>query len=153
MERVSFFINRVANYISIVAMMLLTLLTVADVFGRYLFNKPIPGTLEVTELALVIIVFLAVGYAEHYNDHIVIDTVYELLPKTIKNIVYLFSSVLTFVVIILMGWQLYVYSERMLAGGYNTAVLVAAFGSICYALAQFSNIVTFIGKGWGGKKE
>jgi TRAP-type C4-dicarboxylate transport system permease small subunit len=160
MGKISFFINRIANYFSVILLVLLTFLTVADVFGRYFLNKPIPGTLEITELVLSLIVFLAFGYAEHFNEHIVIDTLYELLPQVIKRFVYLFSMLLSFTVITLMGWQLYIFGERMQNGGYSTAilriplypiVLLTSVGSICYALAMISNVATTIKK-WRREK-
>ncbi|MBW3099039.1 TRAP transporter small permease subunit [Pseudohoeflea coraliihabitans] len=34
-----------------------------DVFGRWLFNAPMPGTLELTELGIVAVVYLQLAYA------------------------------------------------------------------------------------------
>lgn len=152
MGKLSFFINRIANNMSAVAMLLLTFVTVIDVAGRYFFNHPLPGTIEITELSLVVIVYLAFGFAEHHKEHVVIDTLYEMMPKLVKRIFYLLSGAMSFSVILLMAWQLYIYSGRMKAGNYHTGVLgipyspivlVASIGTAFYAFAIISNIIEF----------
>src|SRR3972149_6961066 len=49
----------VLNGIGMVALCLMMLATVADVFLRYLFNKPILGIVELVECLMVVVVFLA----------------------------------------------------------------------------------------------
>lgn len=150
MERVSLFINRIAHHISAVIMLALMILTVIDVAGRYLFNRPIRGTFELTEFALVLIVFLALGYAQHNDDHVVIDLLYTQFPKSLQQIVYLLSTLISFAVISLMTWRLILYSGRMVAGNYTTAVLriplyplvlAAALGTACFILAILSSLI------------
>jgi TRAP-type C4-dicarboxylate transport system permease small subunit len=135
-------------------MLALMILTVIDVAGRYLFNKPIRGTYELTEFALVLIVFLALGYAQHNEDHVVIDLLYTRFPKAVQRVAYLFSTLLSLAVISLMAWRLYLYSGRMVAGNYTTAVLriplyplvlVAAFGTACFILAILSGLIKLAG--------
>lgn len=150
MERVSLFINRLAHHFSGMIMLALMILTVIDVVGRYLFNRPIRGTFELAEFALVLIVFLALGYAQHNEDHVVIDLLYTRFPKAIQSVVYLLSTVISLAVISLMAWRLYLYSGRMAAGNYTTAVLriplsplvlMSAFGAVCFILAIISSII------------
>lgn len=158
MERGSLFINRLAHYLSTAIILALMLLTVVDVAGRYLLNRPLRGTFELTEFAMVLIVFLAFGYAQHKEDHVVIDLLYTRMPKLLQRFVYLLSSLISLVVVSLMAWQLYVYSGRMLAGNYTTAVLriplqpmvlVAAVGAGCLALALGSSLWKQIGSDGG----
>jgi TRAP-type transport system small permease protein len=149
MERVSLIINRLAHRISAAIMLVLVLLTVIDVTSRYLLNRPIRGTFELTEFAMVLIVFLALGYAQHQEDHVVIDLLYVRFPKSIQRFVRLMSSFISIAVIGLMTWQLYVYSGRMFAGNYTTAVLriplqplvlIATTGAACFVLALVSTL-------------
>ena len=150
MEKVSLFVNRIINSISGILMLALTLITVADVLGRFIFNSPIPGRIEATEMSLVLIAFLTYGYAEHFNEHVVIDTVYELMPKPLKRGTFQFSKLLSVAIIILMTWQLIAFAGKMKAGDYHTAVLgikyfhviiIASVGSAFYALAIISNMI------------
>lgn len=149
MERVSLFINRITHQLSAILIMALMGLTVMDVAGRFLFNRPIRGTFELTEFALVLIVFFALGYAQHNDDHVAIDLLYTRFPKVGQRVLDIFSALLSVTVISLMSWRLYVYSGRMLAGNYTTAVLriplhplvlLAALGTIGFILALITSL-------------
>jgi len=160
MEKLIYRLNYLFSRIGILVMMFLTFITVIDISGRYLFNKPLPGTIELTELALVVIVYLTLGYTEHFGEHIVIDTVYKAMPKGVRYVLFIIASIISFASILLMSWQLYVYAGRMLSGGYKTGVLgipyypvviIASIGSLSFGLAIISNMVKFIKKGEEGK--
>ena len=151
MEKISYHINRIMNNISAAMMVLLTVVTIIDITERF-FKQTASGTIEVTELSLVLIVYLAFGYTEHHEEHVIIDTAYELMPKKAKEVSYMVAGLISFVIILLMSWQLYVYAGRMLVGRYETGVLkipyypvvvAAAIGSLCYALAILSNMIKF----------
>ncbi|MBI3436445.1 MAG: TRAP transporter small permease [Proteobacteria bacterium] len=53
--------------------LLLMLYTVADVVLRYAFNRPFSGSIEVTEFAMALIVFLAIPYCGWVGGHIAVD--------------------------------------------------------------------------------
>lgn len=67
--------------ISAVATFVMMLLVVANVVGRYLFNKPVTGTLEFTESLLVIIIFLSVALTQYDGGHIRVNLLTRRLPK------------------------------------------------------------------------
>ena len=51
----------------------LTFYTVADVILRYLFNRPFSGSIEVTEFAMAVIVFLGIAYCGWLGGHVAVD--------------------------------------------------------------------------------
>lgn len=51
----------------------------AHVVGNQLFNRGIPGTYEVTEMLIVVITFVGVGYAARCARHISMSAVYDQL--------------------------------------------------------------------------
>jgi len=123
LEKISYQLNTVLHYIGSAMMVALMLLTTVDVAGRFLFNQPLRGTHELTEFALVLIVFLALGYAQHNDDHVLIDFVYSRLPQKLQKVTYVLSNLISLTVVMLMTWRLFLYSGRMLAGNYTTSVL------------------------------
>jgi TRAP-type C4-dicarboxylate transport system permease small subunit len=56
-----------------VVLMLLMGYTVLDVMLRYGFNKPFSGSLEVTEFAMSLIVFLGIAYCGFTGGHVAVD--------------------------------------------------------------------------------
>ena len=61
------------NTLAMVIIVVMMLMVVTDVVGRYLFNSPLPGALEITELLMVGTVYLALAYTQFVKAHISID--------------------------------------------------------------------------------
>ena len=55
------------------------LLTFADVVGRYLFNRPVRGGFEVTELGLLVLIFAGLPLVSRREEHVTVDLVDHLL--------------------------------------------------------------------------
>lgn len=56
------------------------LLTTADVTGRYFFNSPILGTVELTQLMLAALVFLSLPVVCWRQEHISVDLLDAIFP-------------------------------------------------------------------------
>lgn len=155
MERISLIINRFLTHVGSIALAGLMFLTVADVFGRYFLSRPVPGTFELTELFMVFIVFLALGLAQHHNEHISLDLAYNYFPQRLKEHANVLIDVVNLAVMAAVTWQLYEYSARMSEGTYTTAVLqlpiqpfviVAIAGTAAYGLAILCDLIKSIGR-------
>ncbi|HZA55647.1 MAG TPA: TRAP transporter small permease [Candidatus Udaeobacter sp.] len=155
MERVSLLINRFLTHFGSIALVVLMLLTVADVCGRYFVNRPVSGTFELTELFMVFIVFLALGLAQHHNEHISLDLAYNYFPSRLKKGMNVLIDFVNLAAMAAVTWQLYEYSARMGEGNYTTAVLqlpiqpfaiVAVVGTASYVLAIISDLSESIRK-------
>jgi TRAP-type C4-dicarboxylate transport system permease small subunit len=72
---------RAMGLISEVATFVMMLLVVANIFGRYLLNKPVTGTLEFTESLLVLIIFLSVALTQYDGGHIRVTLLTRRVPK------------------------------------------------------------------------
>ena len=53
----------------------IAVVTFGDVIARYFFNAPFTFTVEVTEMAMALIVYFGVGLVTHDNAHISADVV------------------------------------------------------------------------------
>jgi TRAP-type transport system small permease protein len=154
-ERFSLCINRFLTDVGSIALAVLMFLTVADVFGRYLFNQPVPGTFELTEMLMVLIVFMALGLAQHHNEHISLDLAYNYFPGRLKTVTDIFVVAVNLVIVVGITWQLYEYTVRMSEGNYTTAVLelpiypfviLAIAGTASYVFAIICELGNSIGK-------
>ena len=52
------------------ALLAMLALTVADVFGRYLVNRPVPGVTELVQYTMVLLVFAGLPIVTHRRAHI-----------------------------------------------------------------------------------
>lgn len=81
----------------------------ADVCLRYILNYPIPGTVELTEFVLPLVVFLSVAYAAVEQRHVGIDLIYEHLGPRARAMSDVLTSVLSVYVISIITWRLFNY--------------------------------------------
>ncbi len=84
-ERGRFRLERLLRYPAVLAGVLLAaivLLTVVDVALRYLANAPITGGLEMTELAMVALIMLALPYCSATGGHVRVDVLERLLGRS-----------------------------------------------------------------------
>lgn len=52
----------------------MSLLTTVDATGRYLFNRPISGTVELVELLMIGVIFASIPLTTRARGHIVVDS-------------------------------------------------------------------------------
>jgi len=129
------------------------LMTVIDVLGRATIAAPLPGSVELTSLAMVAIVYLGLAYAHHKDDHIKVDLLYQRAGPRLQRLMDAVADTVTAVVLALMVWELVGYWEVLSAGGRSTGVLgvplaplawVAVAGTLVYLLGSAT---TALGRG------
>ncbi|HSI56699.1 MAG TPA: TRAP transporter small permease [Ideonella sp.] len=59
-------------------------LTLADVTGRKLLSQSVPGSLELTELLMVVVIFAGLPLVSLRSEHVVFDSLDPLLPAWLK---------------------------------------------------------------------
>ena len=142
--------NRILHFAAGVALLGFLFLTVADIIGRSAFNQPVSGTVEVTSLALVVVVYLALAHSEDMGDHITIDLIYERVGNRAKFFLDIVSDLLTIVIVALISFQLYHFGLRNLASGAETPVrdwpfwpfvFLASLGAALYALSTVIRVL------------
>ena len=94
-------------YVGAAALGAMVLAMVWSIIGRRFFNAPLKGSTEITQLGLVIITFLVIGY-EHMGRHekMTVDIVSKHLPKRAQLIVQPIIYLLGIVIFCILCWQL-----------------------------------------------
>ena len=113
------------------------ILVVVNALLRYLFNAPIAGTLELTEGALPIIVFLSLALTQYEGGHIRVVLLTRKLPLKARRV--------SIVVAMLLGATLFAWATY--AGWQLTAKSIAIGeiqrGSIRYPLWPIKGTIAF----------
>ena len=156
-DRVSGFLNRAAeliarllNIIGVAMGLIMVLIVTANVIGRYLFRRPLIGTVEIEEFMLLVLVFFGIGYAQIKKRHVSISVLVDRLPPkaqfVINNITYLPSLIAFF----LITWQSLVMAKRYWIKGVSSLFLeipispflcIVAAGSAVLCLALLSDFI------------
>jgi TRAP-type C4-dicarboxylate transport system permease small subunit len=111
------FIENALVYLCGIIFMLLMFLGTVDVIGRTIFNKPITGTYEISEIMMGAIVLLGWAYTQRQGEHVAVDLVYAKFPAKMKTIVSIVMTIIIlalFVIIMIKSWT--IAYENVLAG-------------------------------------
>jgi len=148
------FIGRVQKILNVItagvswvgagALVLMVLIVVANVVGRYLFRKPLLGAVEMVGLLTVILVFCVLAFAESKGAHIVIDILVSRLHGRTKAILASIMSLLGAAFFIIMAWQgwdlvlsnlsPFVRVTGVLSIPFAPFMLIMAFGCVLFGL-------------------
>lgn len=105
---ISIIANRTVRGVSVVAasaMIAMMFLTGTDVTLRYIFNSPLPGSMELTEFMMVIVVALGLSYCALQMGHVRVDVVVSRLPKRAQVVMNTIASFVFLGLFILITWQ------------------------------------------------
>lgn len=98
-------IESVFLFIGVGMLLLMMFLGAGDVLGRYLFNNPIKGALEVSQLMMAGVALLCWGYTQAIKGHINIEILLVRYPARVQSLINFISLILTIIVFGLITWQ------------------------------------------------
>jgi TRAP-type C4-dicarboxylate transport system permease small subunit len=110
----------------------LMVLTFFDVVGRYLLNRPIRGAFEVTELALLVLIFAGLPLVSHADEHVTMDFIDRLLGDRGRDIWLRAMHAACAVIMFFIAWQTWIKAGKIAGYGDTTDVLRIAVGPFVY---------------------
>lgn len=128
-------LTQVLNWVGYVSLSGIVLVTSADVIGRYFFNKPLLGALEVLELSMAVLGGFAMLYTTAQRGHISVDLFFVMFPKRVQKVIDCFGSLLGFVTWAFIAYEVYVMGKRMLKAGDATVQLYIPIAPFQFVLA------------------
>jgi len=120
------------------------LLTVADVTGRYLFNRPVRGAFEVTELMLVVLIFAGLPLVSYADEHALMDFVDRLLRARTRRLLEGLVHLVCAAVMLLLAWLVWLKADRIWAYRDATDVLRVVYGPFVYFMAVMLGLTSLI---------
>jgi TRAP-type C4-dicarboxylate transport system permease small subunit len=97
---------------------LMALHVIADVSGRYLLNRPLPGTIEIVSLYyMVAVIYLPLAYIQSRRQHIVVHQFTDWLPPRVRLCIDGMVGLLATAVLTLLAWRGLLEAERATAIG------------------------------------
>ncbi|PFG64808.1 TRAP-type C4-dicarboxylate transport system permease small subunit [Thioclava sp. ES.031] len=89
----------------------LILVTCVDVVGRYLFNNPLTGAYEITQVLLGALVFVAMPLTTGKGGHVEVDLLMPLLPTAVRRALGRTGGVVAALVMGYFAWRLVILAE------------------------------------------
>jgi TRAP-type C4-dicarboxylate transport system permease small subunit len=107
-------------------------LTFVDVVARYVFNRPIRGGFEVTELLLLVLIFAGLPLVSHADEHVTMDFIDRLLGARARAWLDRIVHLLVAALMLFMAWQVTIKAARISSYGDATDVLRIVYGPFVY---------------------
>jgi len=151
-------LQRIQLWLAALALIVLMLVTVADVFLRYLFNSPVRGSYDLVESMLLVFVFNGLAAGFFLRRNVVIDLIDSAVGPRGTVVLVRIADLLSVVCLCLLMWamlnpalQAYDYGDRKLELNLPIYVLwiVAFLGMLgttfCALVAMLAQPVTVRG--------
>lgn len=99
---------RVAGFLSIVCLSVMTLAIIVNVFFRYVLNAPLAWPPELSRFLMVAVTLLAAGLALRKGAHVGVTVLVTLLPIRAQAVVFTVNSLLMAGFLAILLWQGYI---------------------------------------------
>jgi TRAP-type transport system small permease protein len=131
----------VASSILLFSMMMLTFV---DVVARYLFNRPIRGGFEVTELMLLLLIFAGLPLVSHADEHVTMDFIDRMLPEGARRMWTRVMHAVCAALMAFLAWQVWIKAGKISGYGDTTDVLRILVGPFVYFMAAMLALTTTV---------
>jgi len=111
------------------------LVTFVDVVARYLFNRPIRGAFEVTELLLLVLIFAGLPLVSHADEHVTMDFIDRILPERVARLWVRVMHLICAAIMFFLAWQVWIKANRIASYSDTTDVLRITIGPFVYFMS------------------
>ena len=115
-------------------------LTFFDVGGRKLLDNSIPGSLELTELLMVVVIFGALPLVALRGEHVLFDSLDNYLSPAMLKLQKAVVHLLVAVALLALGWLMWKTGGQFAANGDTTAQLKLPKAPFIYGMAVLCSI-------------
>lgn len=106
-----------------VALFAIMALTFFDVLGRKFASSSIPGSLELTELLMVVVIFAALPLVSRRGEHVEFDSLDPYLPRWLRRVQQVVVQLVCGIALLGLGWLMWKTGAEFAQTGETTAQL------------------------------
>jgi TRAP-type C4-dicarboxylate transport system permease small subunit len=128
-------LDRVLGAAAAVLLFGLMVLTTADVIGRYIFNWPLRGAFELTELFLLALIFAGLPLASRADEHVTLDFIDMTLGEKGRLRLRRLIDFVCGAIILGLAWRVWIKAGKIAGYADTTEVLRLPVGPFVYFMA------------------
>ena len=128
-------IEKVCGLLAAAALFAIMSLTFFDVGGRKLFSNSITGSLELTELLMVVVIFAALPLVSLRGEHIVFDSLDHYLHDSLRKVQRAIMHGICAAALLALGYLMWQTGDQFLETGETTAQLKILKAPFMYGMA------------------
>ncbi len=134
-------LERLLGFAAGLALFGMMALTFADVIGRKLFDASIPGSVELTELLMLAVIFAAMPLTSLHGEHVIFDLLDRALPDGLKRVQHRIANLACTALLLGAAWLVHGRALRLADGGDTTAQLTLPLAPFTHAASVNSGLV------------
>jgi TRAP-type C4-dicarboxylate transport system permease small subunit len=138
------FARIVALYCGGIALAALMTVIIVDVTGRYLFNRPLFGALDLATVLLVLVVACAIGYGGRTGAHVTADMVSTLVGPRFEFFSGVAVKLAAAAMVSVWSWRLFVTGNVARRLGESTQLLNIPFEPVYKALSFGAGVYALV---------
>lgn len=119
-------------------------LTFFDVGGRKLFSQSIPGSLELTELLMVVVIFSALPLVSSRGEHVVFDTLDAAMPPWLQRAQQSLIHLLCAALMLGLAYLMWHTGGQFAQNGETTAQLQIAKAPFIYGMGLLCGLTGLV---------
>jgi TRAP-type transport system small permease protein len=119
-------------------------LTVIDVIGRKFFDNSVPGSLELTEMLMVVVIFAALPLVSLHGEHVVFDSLDSLLPSWLRRLQQALVDLGCAAALAGLAWLMWDKATAMASYGDTTAQLHLPLGPFVQLMAVLCGLTALV---------
>ena len=137
-------LSTLCGVLAALALFGIMLLTLVDVSGRKLLSASVPGSLELTELMLVVVIFAGLPLVSLLGEHVVFDSLDPLLPKALRRIQQAVVDLLCALALLGLAWLMWTKAGQMVEYNDQTAQLQLPLGPFVYLMSVLCTVTAMV---------
>ena len=119
-------------------------LTFFDVLGRKFLSHSIPGSLELTELLMVVVIFAGLPLVSARGEHVVFDSLDSFLPAWLLKMQGMVVHALCGALMLGLAYLMWTTGQQFLENGETTAQLKLAKAPFIFGMAVLCGITGLV---------
>lgn len=127
-----------------VALFAIMALTLVDVSGRKVLSQSVPGSLEMTELLMVVVIFAGLPLVSLAGEHIVFDSLDSVLPRAVRRVQGVLVDLACAAGLLGLAWVMWAKAGDMAGYGETTAQLKLAKAPFVYGMSVLCAVTAFV---------
>jgi TRAP-type transport system small permease protein len=137
-------LETLCGLLSGIALFAIMALTFFDVGGRKLLNNSIPGSLELTELLMVVVIFGALPLVSQRGEHVEFDSLDAYLPTWVRRTQNVLVHALCAGVMLALAWLMWRSGNQFLEAGEITAQLKILKAPFMYGMSVLCGVTGLV---------
>jgi TRAP-type transport system small permease protein len=137
-------LERCSGVLAAAALFAIMVLTLVDVGGRKALSTSVPGSLELTELLMVVVIFAGLPLVSLRGEHVVFDSLDTLLSSRLVRLQTAVMDLLCAAVLAGVAWLMWAKAGQIAAFGDTTAALKIPQAPFVVLMSMLCGLTAFI---------